>query len=405
MNPQESSTGRTAHPYIIIGILWSLVFVSGSQTLVITPILPQIAEEITVSEGVLGILITGYATAVGTFALISGPISDRIGRRRILLLGTSLMTGALFLHLFASEFASLFAVRVLAGIAGGLIDGAAVAYVADYFPRERRGWANGWVLSGISAGLIAGVPIGSILAEQLGFRWVFGVFGVLLTVVLVLLWAYVPQPDVARSAQLSFRSAIDGYADLLRRPTCLAAVAIFVLIFAGNSLYVTYLPIWLATTLGIGTALIGMMFFFGGLGTVVGGPPAGKASDWVGRKPIILASSFGIAFAMAITTLVVGSAVTAFGLFFVLMGMMAARAAPFQTVLSEMVSSDQRGSFLNLTVGVGQFGSGIGGGVAGALYMTVGFDTVTLLSSALMILIGLLIWRFLPETLHQTVEP
>ncbi|MFC7189764.1 MFS transporter [Halocatena marina] len=105
--------------------------------------------------------MTAYAFAVGVFALIAGPVSDRIGRRRILLIGTTLMTIALAAHGFVESFASLFAVRAFAGGAGGVLNGAAIAYIGDYFPRERRGWASGWVLSGLAAGQIAGVPLGS----------------------------------------------------------------------------------------------------------------------------------------------------------------------------------------------------------------------------------------------------
>ena len=152
-------------PYVIILALWLLTFTVSSQALIIAPIIPRIAEQLAASEALLGTLITSYAVAVGVFAIIAGPISDYTGRRTILLAGTAVMTLRLALYGIAWDFASLFSVRAVAGIAGGILNGAAVAYVGDYFPEERRGWANGWVFSGFAAGQIAGIPLGTILAE------------------------------------------------------------------------------------------------------------------------------------------------------------------------------------------------------------------------------------------------
>ena len=154
-------------PGLIVFALWLLVFAASSQIMIISPILPRIGEELGIAESVLGTLVSAYSLMVGIFAIISGPISDKIGRRRILLLGTGIMTGALLLHHFVVGYYSFLAVRVCAGLAGGILSGAAVAYVGDYFPYNRRGWATGWVMSGMAAGQIAGIPLGIVLAGAL----------------------------------------------------------------------------------------------------------------------------------------------------------------------------------------------------------------------------------------------
>lgn len=395
---------RETGPYRIIAILWVLVFVSGCQTLIIAPILPQISDQIAVSESLLGTLITAYAVSVGVFALITGPISDRVGRRRILLVGNTIMAVALILHWFVWDFTSLFGVRGLAGIAGGILNGASIAYVGDYFPREQRGWANGWLFTGMAAGQIAGIPLGTLVAERFGFRFPFLVFGLLLAVALLLLWLYVPQPDVERSDQLTLRSALAGYTTLLGRRDVVAAVVIFVIMFGGNSLYITYLPTWLKTTLGAGGGAIATMFFFGGLGSILAGPPAGTLSDRIGRTRIIIAASLGITIVILATTYLITSMWIAYGVFFIVMGLFTARATPFQTLLTEMVASDKRGSFLNLTLGMGQIGSGLGGALAGAAYASVGYGGTTLGAAVAMVIIGLLVWLFLPETIGQAED-
>ena len=109
--------------------------------MIISPILPQIGEELSIADTLLGTLITAYSLMVGLFAIISGPISDRIGRRRILLMGTGVMSISLACHFFVVDYVSFLAVRVFSGLAGGILSGAAVSYIGDYFPYNRRGWA------------------------------------------------------------------------------------------------------------------------------------------------------------------------------------------------------------------------------------------------------------------------
>jgi predicted MFS family arabinose efflux permease len=384
--------------YLVIGVLWSLVFVVGSQALIVAPILPQIATQLTVPESALGTLITAYAVTVGVVALLTGPVSDRVGRRRIILAGTALMAVALAAHWAARDFASLLAVRALAGVAGGVLNGAAVAYVGDYFPRDRRGWANGWVFSGMAAGQIAGIPVGAVLAERAGFRLPFVLFGLFMAATVLLVWRYVPQPDVRLSDRLTLASAVDGYRALLARREVLAAVAVFVVMFGGSALYTTYLPTWLAVTYGAGGAAIGTMFLLGGVANVIVGPRAGTLSDAIGRKPPIVAASLGLAILMAATTTLVGGVGAAYVVFFVVMGLFAARATPFQTLMTEMVGGERRGSFLNLTVGLGQVGSGVGGALAGGAYAAVGYGGTTLVAGAAMVVIAVLVWTSLPET-------
>ena len=175
-------------PGLIVFALWLLVFAASSQIMIISPILPRIGEELGIAESILGTLVSAYSLMVGVFAIISGPISDKIGRRRILLLGTGVMTGALLLHHFVVGYYSFLAVRVCAGLAGGILSGAAVAYIGDFFPYNRRGWATGWVMSGMAAGQIAGIPLGIVLAGAYGFRAPFYLFAVAMGMTCLLIW-------------------------------------------------------------------------------------------------------------------------------------------------------------------------------------------------------------------------
>ena len=83
---------KTANPYLILFALWLMMFSASSQLIIMVPILPEIAETLGVNAFWRGMLLTAYALSLGVSALITGPASDRIGRRRILLYGAGLMT-------------------------------------------------------------------------------------------------------------------------------------------------------------------------------------------------------------------------------------------------------------------------------------------------------------------------
>jgi predicted MFS family arabinose efflux permease len=88
-------------PYLIIFALWLLMFSASSQLMIIAPILPRIGAELNIPENIQGTLVTSYAIMLSLFALVTGPVSDKIGRRRILMIGTGFMSFALLLHSFA----------------------------------------------------------------------------------------------------------------------------------------------------------------------------------------------------------------------------------------------------------------------------------------------------------------
>lgn len=375
-----------------------MVFSSSSQVIIVAPILPRIGEALLIPEPLQGTLITAYAVFLSLFALITGPISDKVGRRRILLLGCGFMSVALFLHGVADSYLSLLIVRAVAGAAGGTLSGAAVSYVGDYFPYERRGWANGWIMSGIAFGQIIGIPLGTLLADLGTFRWPFLMFAVTMGGAALLVWLKVPQPDVRRDERrLSIGRAVANYGRLLRRPETGFATLAYFLMFFGVGMYLVYLPTWLEAELGVSGAQIASLFLVGGVANVLTGPLAGRLSDNIGRKPLVVTSCLGLGAVMVATTFLIRDMWVAYPLFGLAMMMVAMRISPLQSLLSALVSDERRGILMSLAVAIGQVGIGISSGIAGIVYAHYSFRASTLLGALSMLLMALLVWRLLPE--------
>jgi len=279
-----------------------------------------------------------------------------------------------------------------------MLSGAAVSYVGDYFPYNRRGWANGWVMSGAAVGQIVGIPIGIILADQFGFRSAFLMFGASMVLATGLIYFYVPQPEVDRDVErLTIHRAISNYVELLRRPVVMAASAVYFLMFFSIGLYILFLPTWLENTLQVCGPEIASVFLVGGIANVVFGPAAGRLSDTAGRKPMIVLSCIGFSIIMVLTTYVIDSMWLAYVFFASSMIMVAMRLSPLQSLLTALVSDARRGSLLCLTVALGNIGFGIGGAVAGATYTNYGYVSNTVAAAIAILIVAVLVQAFLPE--------
>jgi predicted MFS family arabinose efflux permease len=390
-------------PHLIVFTLWLLVFSSASQTMIISPILPRIGEELGVPDAALGTLVSVYSLMLGVFAILSGPVSDKFGRRRILILGTATMTVALTLHGFVTGYASFLAVRLFAGMAGGILSGAAVSYIGDFFPYHRRGWATGWVMSGSAVGQIVGIPLGIALSARWGFRAPFYVFAATMAATVALLWLRVPQPPVKRTqGRLSVRQAAADYGALLRRPEVRWGAAAFFTMYLGLALFVVYLPTWLERAVGLTGNQIALMYLLGGIANVATGPQAGHLSDRMGRKRIILLGCVGMSLAMTATPFAVTGPGSAYAMFFLIMVLTAMRLSPFSALLTALVTDERRGSLMSLSVALGQLGMAAGGALAGPLYAGAGYASNAVVGAISVLAMGLIVWNFIPE---PRIEP
>lgn len=385
---------------LILAALWLLMFSSSSQFFIVVPILSVIGEELSIAESLRGTLITSYALTLGVFALIAGPISDKFGRRKMLLWGSGMMTVSLLLHILAFDYTSMIVVRALAGAAGGILTGSCVAYIGDRFPKQNRGLANGVIMTGSAVGQIAGIPLGTILANHYGFQAPFIFFCATMALTLILVWLYVPQPKVAfYKGKLTIPSVFNGYAKMLKNPTYRSVAFGYMLMFLGMSAFVVYFPTWLET-LGASGEDIALIFVVGGSAMVIGGPLAGRISDKRGRKNIIIISNLLLAAILVTTVLVVTSiSITTYILFFFLMLVVSGRMVPYQALVSEVATDHSRGKLMCLSISIGQLGMGVGSAVSGWLYASYGFGSNVILGAGAILAMAALVWKFIPETM------
>ncbi|HUR45206.1 MAG TPA: MFS transporter [Candidatus Saccharimonadales bacterium] len=291
-----------------------LVFFSGFM---VAPLIPSLSREFSATPRQMGWVVPAYMLPYGFSTLFYGPLSDRLGRKRVLL---ALVVLAIFTTLLIStawSTASLITMRIIAGQCAGGIVTIGLAAVGDLYPYARLGRAMGWMFGAIAGGMAFGATLGAWLNPILGWRKEFLLLGAANAVVLVLLFRHrhvLGNPANERRAGIT--DILLGYASLLKNPRG-AKVYSFILL---NGIFHGGVFSWLGFLLtqryhlsddGIGKALLGY-----GIPGMFLGPILGRLADRFGRGKIIpagffLATACAIALAPVSPLWIVTVAVTA----------------------------------------------------------------------------------------------
>ncbi|MFV9510286.1 MFS transporter [Tepidibacillus sp. LV47] len=146
-------------------ILFSILFLVMLGFGIIIPVMPYYAESLGATEAIFGWLMASYSIMQFIFSPIWGKISDRIGRKPVLLIGISGYIITFSMFAFANQLWELFFARILAGILSSATLPTAMAVVADTTSEEDRGKGMGILGAGMGLGFIFGPAIGGILSK------------------------------------------------------------------------------------------------------------------------------------------------------------------------------------------------------------------------------------------------
>lgn len=235
------------------------------------PSLPDIARvmqsDVAGAQATLSAFLFGFAGG----QILWGPLSDRLGRRPILLFGLGLFILATLACAFAPSIGWLTAARAVQalGASGPIVLGRAMVRDLYEGPRAGRELAR----MGMIMGLVPAIApvLGGLLQDLYGWRSTFFaslVFAALLLLVILLL---MPETLRARSAQpLSLPSIVRGYGVLLRNRAFRVYVALTALAYAGLFAFISGSSFVLIGLYGLSPVRYGLSFGFGVLGFILG---------------------------------------------------------------------------------------------------------------------------------------
>ena len=162
--------------------------------------LPVIGRDLDLGAGGLEWVINAYTLALAVFVLPAGRLADRLGRRRLFMLGMVVFgIGSLAAGLASSSLA-FFSARIVQGAGAGLMGPASLALVGEAGGKRRAAAIGGWA-GASSAGLALGPLIGAVLTERLGWSWIFLADVPLVMIALVVVRGALPRDPPLRDAR------------------------------------------------------------------------------------------------------------------------------------------------------------------------------------------------------------
>ncbi len=279
------------------------------------PVLPRFAEELGAQTWLIGLII-GASTITGVFVKFpAGTLSDILGRRRMLLLGSVFFAFPPFLYLLVHEPYTLLAIRFLHGLATAIFSPVASAAVADLYQKE-RGEKLGWFASANEVGssfgpLLGGAVLATLVGPGLsGFYVTYLIVGAL-GVVTFLLALSLPigrtslntnsQTALAPQKGQRWKLFRQGMREVLGNRSILIASSVEAGLFLGVGALLGFLPLYAKNVVKLSDAYLGILIWVPLVMALAGKPLAGRISDRIGRKPVIL---MGLALCAAMLPLV-----------------------------------------------------------------------------------------------------
>jgi predicted MFS family arabinose efflux permease len=375
-------TGGNTFQWKVALILFGVLFLGVSDTQLVPPLLSTIAGQFQVTPGQAGIIVTSYSLAAAVFALFAGPLSDRVGRKRVLAGGLALFTAASFATYQVTTLVELTVVRTLTGFAAGTLSTCALSFAGDHYSYAQRGRAMGVLSMAYFLAFVISAPAGALMAPLWGWQSVFGTLSVLGAAMLVFAVWKLPRTEGSKTNA----PLLTSFGSHFRKPERLAGIVAAFLTSGGLVGYLTYVGAWLANERQIALDRIALVFMVSGVAAVAASPLSGWLSDHAGKRNVIIGANLILAPVFLIVArmnwgwpLWAGIAV---------LGVAAsARQAPLHALTSEIVGGEIRGEYTAVRNAASQVGIAAAAAVSAAVFDASGFAGVSIVAAILTALV------------------
>ena len=363
-------------------------------------IVPEVGRDLGVGPAVTGLTITVLVVGIAVGAWLMGPLSDRIGRRRVMFGSCALLAVPTVLIIFVQGIVELLVLRSLQGLLlPGLLT-VATAYVYEAFPAHRVPTVVGIYTSALVLGGFLGRTIPALLVTELGWRASLAVLAIpmLLSAVLIrMLLPVAPPPPKARSPLRALR------AHLSNTPLLLNALAAGCTFFAFVGLFSVIAYRLESSVFGLSPRQVGAFYIVWLVGAV-----APLAVRWAGRLgprmvlpifPLIGVVGLALGSLPYLVAVIVGLAILAGGLF--------SMVGVAQLLVPQLTLRD-RGSAMSLHLTIYYLLGSLGPFMLGAAWSTAGWTGAALLALLTLVaafVLTLLLRRSAPSVDVSQADP
>ncbi|AXK40650.1 MFS transporter [Crenobacter cavernae] len=369
--------------------IYLLAFVNFSMGLVeMFPagILSRIAEELSVSVSVAGQMLGLFSLTFAIAAPVLQVLTARFERRRVLMITLAVFAAGTLWGVFAPTFAEQMAARVVQAAAGGLMCSTAFALAAQIADPAFRGRAIALAAMGISSSIVLGVPLGILVAEQIGWRAMYVLTVVFAALAFVGVWRWLPKVQGSGAVPLSQQLRT------LRSAKLLSAHTVTFLLMWGHFAMYAFLAPFMEQVVGLDSRWMSVVYLAFGAAGMTGGFLGGYSSDrWGGVRSV---TGAGCALALALALLPFAAASLWLVLPVVMLwGMSAWGSTPSVQHYITSTSPETAGIQLGLNLAALNFGISMGAAVGG---LTLEFVSIRYNPwvGALAVIFGVLVARY-----------
>jgi len=369
-------------------VLFLIVLIDLIGFGLVIPLLPFYAERFSSSPQEVTLLMATFSMMQVVFAPVWGRLSDRMGRRPVLMISMGAAALAYLWLGFASAVWMLFAARALAGACAGNI-AAANAYIADVTTPEKRARGMGMIGAAFGLGFIIGPALGGVVAgNNLATADLRspGLIACGLSLIAFLGVVLVLKESLPKDlAPRSRKSRIAALRDALARKTLARLLLIFLLATLAFGGMEAVFALWAMAQFGWGPEQIGYIFtYVGVLSAIMQGGLIGKLSARFGEEKLLIAGLgltalglLAIALAHDLPVLVVAMSCLALG--------MGAMQPSLNSLISRRAGAEEQGEVMGVAQSVASLSRVLGPLLAGALFAGLGRDAPFLVGMALVV--------------------
>ena len=351
--------------------------VLGSSS--VSPAFPKVVAELGVSPGQVGLLITVF-TLPGVFLTpVAGVLSDKFGRKTVLIPSLLLFGVAGGACALARDFELLLGLRVLQGVGAAALGATNVTLIGDLFAGRERTAALGYNSSVLSTGTASYPAIGGALAT---FGWYYPFALPLLAIpiaFLVLFSLHNPEPNSEQGLKEYARSIWSAVKDRTVAGLFAGSLVTFILLFGP---LIVYLPILMDQAFGVPPLVIGIVVASASLTTALASTQIGNLTSRFSEKTLVRASFVLYAAALALVAFV-----PYWWLLFVptvIFGVAQSLNLPnVFSLLNEATPDENRGAFLALNSTILRLGQTLGPVLMAVIAAPLGLAGAYLVAGAL----------------------
>ena len=266
-----TSTATRMSPGVIVLLLSLLLGLQPITTDLYLPALPVITSGFDAPMHQAQLTLTALLLAFGVSQLVWGPLSDRFGRRPILLIGLSAYVLAAIGNTLAPSMAALIVWRVVQGAAMGAAVMCARAIVRDLYAPVQGARVMSKGLSGLGVMAFVSAPVGGLLAELFNWRLTLLALAVFGAVCLVLIaWRFEETLPRKNPQALQAATLLATWKTILRNPTFLAFSALSAASYGGLFTFLAASSFVFMNVLGLSKTHYGWLMAFNSLAYIGG---------------------------------------------------------------------------------------------------------------------------------------